>query len=458
VAKFGSQFADSHVRLVSHVPKVLEVHCVHIRKGVGMEIQRGAAFRLYPTPEQDTALTEQAHTARAMWNLLHEWWLIGGKHRRPTLKQADAAIRQARKDIDWLAVLPAQAAQQVLKQYHRAWVNCWEGRAGPPTFKSRTRSRMAVDVPQGRDLDITLLSSRWSTAKVAKAGVVRFRAHRPIDGTVTGARIVQEANGWHITFRTRRAVADPAPHPGPSVGIDRGIKVPLALSDGAVFHHGPWLRPKEAERLLRLERRSARQRRARKPGERTSNRLHRTYDQIHQIRARATRRRSDWQHKTTRAIADTYGLIGIEDLRIGSMVKSASGTVERPGRQVAQKRGLNRSIQDEAWGQLAEQLAYKSHERGGALVRVPAPNTSLRCHACGFITPGSRESQARFVCKNPQCGWAGNADFNAACNIHHAAKRADVIPAPGSGVAGRGALQPSGGAMKRQPKRKAEVT
>ncbi|WP_394816022.1 hypothetical protein [Streptomyces gibsoniae] len=46
---------------------------------------------------------------------------------RRSLKVADEAIRQARKEIDWLGVLPAQAAQAVLKTYHQAWQGGVEG-------------------------------------------------------------------------------------------------------------------------------------------------------------------------------------------------------------------------------------------------------------------------------------------------------------------------------------------
>ncbi|WP_394298845.1 zinc ribbon domain-containing protein [Allosalinactinospora lopnorensis] len=56
-------------------------------------------------------------------------------------------------------------------------------------------------------------------------------------------------------------------------------------------------------------------------------------------------------------------------------------------------------------------------------MKVPALNTSRRCSVCGFITPGNRESQDRFVCKAPGCGHAENADTNAARNIAHAAKQ-----------------------------------
>lgn len=93
--------------------------------------------------------------------------------------------------------------------------------------------------------------------------------------------------------------------------------------------------------------------------------------------------------------------------------------MDEPGNNVAQKSGLNRSIHAEAWGRMVVMLGYKLAQRGGTLVKVPAPNTSRRCSACGFTTPGSREDQATFVCKNPDCGWSGNADHNAARNTLH---------------------------------------
>ena len=94
-----------------------------------MKVNHGGVRRLSLTAGQVADLDGQAHAARAMWNLLHAWWTWGGKRRRPSLQQADEAIRRARKEIPWLADLPAQAAQQVLKTYVRSWKNCWEGRA-----------------------------------------------------------------------------------------------------------------------------------------------------------------------------------------------------------------------------------------------------------------------------------------------------------------------------------------
>ncbi|WP_328781858.1 transposase [Streptomyces canus] len=414
-------------------------------QGALVKRQFGHRARLVLSPAGVRAADGQAHAARTMWNLLHAWWRMMPKEER-TLANADAAIRQARQDIDFLAVLPAQAAQAVLKTYFQAWKNCWEGRANAPDFKGRFRTVMSVDIPQGRDLNITRVHRRWGMATIPKVGRVRFRWTKDlpvgkragVENRITGARLIKDVLGWHIAFRVQTLEAEPDPHQGPDVGIDVGVTVPIALSDGETYEHGEWLTGKEQARLLHLEQRAAQRKRHRKPGEPTSRRLHHTYDQIAGMRAKAKRRALDWQHKTTTAIARTYGTVVVEALTIMNMVKSARGTIEAPGKNVAQKSGLNRSIHKEAWGRTVTMLAYKTARMGGTVVEIPAPGTSRRCSACGFTTPGSRESQAVFVCKNPDCGWSGNADHNAARNVLHLYRMGlALIPAAGRAVVRR---------------------
>ncbi|MDI3419479.1 RNA-guided endonuclease InsQ/TnpB family protein [Streptomyces luteolus] len=413
-----------------------------------MRQQRGHKAKVYFALSQDQAARDQGHAARALWNLIHDWWTMLPRDKR-TLGAADEAIRQGRKDLPWLSVLPAQAAQQVLKTYFRAWVNCWEARAEAPNFKGRCRSRMAIDIPQGRDLQIVRLNRRWGRMRVPKIGLVLFRWTKDLPvgkrsdkaNKVTGARLVMEADGWYVVFRVQTEVPEPEPHTGPSVGIDRGVAKALALSDGSFREHDPWLTPGEAEQLRRLEKTKERRRRAAKKNEPTSNRLKRTYDQIAQLRATAKRRAVDWQHKTTTEIAATFSRIGVEDLTIKNMLKSAKGTVESPGINVRQKAGLNRAIAGEAWGRTVSMLEYKAAQRGGIVVKVPAANTSRRCSVCGFIIPGNRQTQARFVCQADGCGYEENADTNASRNVDHAA---------GSAVSGCGDLGVTR-SVKRQP-------
>ncbi|WP_327588351.1 transposase [Nonomuraea sp. NBC_00507] len=321
-----------------------------------------------------------------------------------------------------------------------------------------------MDVPQARDLNITRINRRWGAVTIPKLGRVRFRWTKDLpgvtkggpDGKITGARLVKEAGGWHIVFRTQTMQAPQAPHQGPHTAIDRGIAVPLALATGEkIFHRDQWLTGGEQERLLRLERKAARQKRAAKPGQPASNRLKHTYGQIARLRAKAKRRAIDWQHQTTAKLTDRFGVIVLDDLKVTNMMASASGTPEQPGRNVAQKRGLNRAIAEQAWGRTAEFLTYKATDKGGKVVYIPAPGTSQECHACHTITEGSRQSQSRFVCNNTACGWIGNADVNAArtqlYRYHSAAGRA-VTGRGGPAVLGLVKRQaPHGGPTRTTP-------
>src|ERR1017187_8597810 len=107
---------------------------------------------------------------------------------------------------------------------------------------------------------------------VPKAGWVRFRWSRAVPPGAKSYRVTRDRSGrWHIAFAVIPEPV-PAPHTGEIVGIDRGVRAAIALSTGDLSSPAG-LRPKEAERLLRLQRQSARQRvRGCKP----SNRLKRT--------------------------------------------------------------------------------------------------------------------------------------------------------------------------------------
>ena len=73
----------------------------------------------------------------------------------------------------------------------------------------------------------------------------------------------------------------------------------------------------------------------------------------------------------------------------------------------------------------------------GRVEKINPAFTSQRCSACEHIAAGSRESQALFRCV--ACGYASNADVNAAHNI-----------AAGHAVTARGGVRDAGPA-NREP-------
>jgi putative transposase len=164
--------------------------------------------------------------------------------------------------------------------------------------------------------------------------------------------------------------------------------------------------------------------------------------------ARQARRRHDWLHKTTTNLAKSHGIVVVERLQIADMTRSASGSVDSPGRSVRAKAGLNRAILGMAWGKAEQMLAYKAPAEGGRLVRVPAARSSQTCARCGQAAPESRRSRDWFQCVT--CGYTAPADTNAALVLLARGLLALRGTAPGYGVAGRGALA-DGQAVKRQP-------
>jgi putative transposase len=208
---------------------------------------------------------------------------------------------------------------------------------------------------------------------------------------------------WHIAFAV---IPEPVAGPGDGsvVGVDRGVAVSVALSSGELLR-APGLSVGEARRLRRLQRRLSRARRG-------SHRRARTKLAIAR-RAREADRRRDWVEKTTTDVVRRFDTIRVEDLKVRAMTRSARGTRERPGTNVAQKRGLNREISRQGWGVLVARLKHKAQ---GRVEFVPAAYTSQRCAQCGHVAPENRKSQAVFQCV--ACGAAPcNADVNAARNI-----------------------------------------
>ena len=108
-------------------------------------------------------------------------------------------------------------------------------------------------------------------------------------------------------------------------------------------------------------------------------------------------------------------MIVVEKLKITNMVRSAKGTAERPGTNVAAKSGLNRSIADAGWGAFVSILKGKAEDAGRRVIDDVAPAyTSLTCHLCGHVETANRAGTA-FKCL--ACGHRDHADINAARNI-----------------------------------------
>jgi putative transposase len=373
-------------------------------------------YRLYPTPAQEAVLLGHCAHARYVWNLAVEqrsWWQPG----RPAPGYAEQCrqLSEARAASPWLAAGSVIVQQQALRDFHAAYASwsaslrAWRMRygkippaerpapPGQPGFRKRGLGEGFRIVAMGPQ-DVRRLNRRWARVLIPKLGWVRFRLSRPVPDAKSYRVTRDRAGRWHVAF-----AAVPAPIPGPStgevVGIDRGVTVTLALSDGHTYQ------APAGRDVKRRQRRLARARRG-------SNRRAKAKARLARLHARNADTLRDWAEKASTEIARGYDLIRIEDLDVRSMTRSARGTAAQPGRNVGQKAGLNRVILRSGWGILATRLEQKAR---GRVEKVDPAHTSQRCSRCGTVDREARESQAAFRCR--ACGYRANADLNAARNI-----------------------------------------
>ncbi|MFI6629189.1 RNA-guided endonuclease InsQ/TnpB family protein [Nonomuraea fuscirosea] len=285
------------------------------------------------------------------------------------------------------------------------------------TFLLRPTSKQAAALAACPEDHRTLYNAALEHRRTAyaKAGVsVRYgdqsaelNQHRPVRGGVKTISVKREGRRWYVVLSCDEVPAEPLPRAGAVAGIDMGLAWLVTTRDG-VHVANPRHLVASADRLAAAQRDLA----AKKRG---SRRRRKAVASLAALHAKARRQRLDTAHKAALALVREYDMIVHEDLRIANMTRSASGTIAAPGRNVAAKAGLDRSILDAGWGVFLTILARKAESAGRELIAVNPAGTSRTCARCGHCAKENRLTQASFACT--ACGHAAHADVNAAINI-----------------------------------------
>jgi len=370
-------------------------------------MQRLQAFQyeLRPNGEQQRKMRRLAGSCRFVFNralaLQKARYEAGEKKLGYAALCRELAGWKKAPETEWLAQSPSQPLQQALKDLERAYRNFFDQRAAFPRFKKKGRHD-AFRFPQGMKLD-----QGNSRLFLPKLGWVRYRNSRKVVGTVKNVTVSACGGKWFISIQTEREVETPR-HPASGVvGVDVGVANFATLSTGEI------IAPVNA--LAKRQRQLVRAQRAMSRKKTFSRNWIKAKARVQKIHTRIGNTRRDYLHKLTTTLSKNHVAVVIEDLQVRNMARSASGKVERPGRNVRAKAGLNRSILDQGWSEFRRQLEYKQTWRGGIVVAVPPMNTSRTCSACGHVAKENRRSQSRFECV--ACGHTANADMNAARNI-----------------------------------------
>lgn len=310
-------------------------------------------------------------------------------------------VTMLRAEVDWLKAAPVHTLQQALKDLDRAHQNWWAGCAAAPTPRKKGMND-SFRFPDPVSIKVERTGKSSGRVKLPKLGWVSFRGWYAIPGDIRNATVSLRAGQWHVVVQWQRENEAPAESTLPSVGIDRGINVFAALSDGTRIPPSNY--GKKALRALVKAQRSLDRK---KKG---SNNRRKQRQRVAKIHLRVANARKDTLHKISTTVANNHGTVVLEKLEVRNMVRSARGTKAKPGRNIRQKSGLNRSILDQGWGMFAGLLGYKLPDRGGFVGYVPARNSSRECFVCNLVDERNRNG-VKFLCVG--CGHEAHADTNA---------------------------------------------
>ena len=375
---------------------------------------RNIEFRLYPTNAQEVTLTG--------WLRLHcELYNAAIQERRDAYRKCGLSISYNQQQNSLpiikeyrpeLIPLGSHALQETVRRVDRAFRAFFRriktgDVPGYPRFKSKDRfDSFCYPDPAGWKI------IKQNKLRISNLGEIPMRGKPRISLAACTPRtltIKRQDGKWFAVYAVQypeSALHRNQAYSGRIVGIDVGCSSLAVTSDGD-FIDNPKTLKHARKRLTAAQKTLSRKARG-------SKRRAKARRKVSALHGKVARKRKDFLHQFSASIVSLYSFVAVEKLLLSNMTRSARGTAEKPGRNVKQKAGLNRSLLDASIGTLFSLIAYKAEEAGVRFVKVAPNHTSQNCFWCGQNVP--KELSVRVhVC--PSCGFVLDRDYNAALNI-----------------------------------------
>jgi putative transposase len=356
-------------------------------------------FRLYPTRDQRRRLEQCLYESRQLYNQMLD---CEKQHYQETgvfLSKYDLTTRFKNHGGAFVPATTVQCLADRLAKALRAFLKHKVDRWGFPRFKSGNQWHSIQLRQFGKSRDVWL-DGRHLRVPGKLGTTIKIKRHRELIGTPKTCYLVKRADGyWYALIVCELPVSEDVLHPAddrPSVGIDVGLKVFLADSEGQTIENPRFFRTSQAT-LRRKQRRLC----ARKKGSQRRRKMARSVAQTH---LKIERQRRDFHFKAAKRYADAYRTIVVEDLNIGGLARSR----------------LSKSILDAGWGAFLDILSDKAASAGGHVIRINPRFTTQRCSRCGVHVKKSLSVRTH---RCPSCGYVVDRDVNAAQNILQAGAR-----------------------------------
>jgi putative transposase len=377
-------------------------------------VSRKVVYRMYPSKRQEAALLDMLGLHQRLYNAALEQRITAYRMRGKSVSAGEQSreLTELRAELPEYAALNAQSAQVTLKRLDLAFqaffrrVKAGET-AGFPRFKSFERFSGWGYKTHGDGFRFTPRDGfQHGKLRLSGVGIIPVRGRARTPGEVATCEIQRKGARWYASFTIK---CEPRREAGTqAVGLDWGVETfaTLAHENGtfSAVENPRFVREAKAK-LEAAQRDLARKKR----GSRNRKKAVRVVAEIHR---RTANKRRDFLHKTSSKIVAARDLIATESLTVTNMTRSAKGTMEKPGRNVAQKAGLNREILSTAPSAFLAMLRYKAEEAGSKFVEINARKVkpSQTCSDCGRQRKKTL-SERGHVC---ECGCTISRDENGA--------------------------------------------
>jgi len=362
---------------------------------------------LYPTPKQAAVIEQQFNLCRWLHNTALEHRITSFKAGKPVSYKVQAnELPEIKEAFPEFGCVHSQVLQDGLKRLDKSFQNFFrrvkQGETpGFPRFKGKDRFH-CITYPQS---GFGITGSRIYLSGIGK---VRLRVHRDImkDAKVKTCTIKKSGNQWYCILGVEIAnTSIPKKVVSSAVGIDLGLENFATLSNGEIISNPRHLRKSE-ERLKEIQ--CVYSIKKSKAKGRKLTKLHR----------KIVNQRNDFLHKQSRGLVNRFDLIAYEDLNIKGMSKRCRSVENEDGSFApngqSAKSGLNKSINDAAWGKFIAMVIYKVEDTGKYAVAINPRNTSQICSNCGAL---EKKKLSQRVHNCSVCGYAVHRDLNSAHNI-----------------------------------------
>lgn len=402
-----------------------------------MKINKAYKFRLEPNAEQELVLNKLLGSARFVWNqiLAVSFEMLANNERINKVNLVNK-IPELRKKPECAFLENSSngvSLQQKVRDLGDAWGKFFNKKEQAKLKQKPFRAKKPrfFKLSDGGEVQLRPLMPRfkkksdgYDSIRIVQfgryclvkgnqvklpndIGVVKFRKSQNIVGEIKNVTISKHVGKWYVSFGAENTVEAPV-HPSKSaVGIDLGVKKLITTSSGQVFDPINSFKANQVK-LARLQRKLRKKNKFSQNWKKLNLKINTLHHHIANIR-------HDYLHKVTTTLSKNHAMIVVEDLKVANMSKSAKGSIEKKGKNVKAKSGLNKSILDQGWSMLVNMLVYKQQWRGGLLVKVDPKYTSQTCSSCGHVAKENRLTQANFSCV--ECSFGENADINASRNI-----------------------------------------